>query len=251
VALPVSRLYGRVKLAIRGVCSKIDDRRPQRGFGLSETDPERTIAGPHGQEPALAKAQELRLAGVSSITAANARFAGFIAAYNWRFGREQAKGKSLPLRRHAKAGDLHRRLSPADDLDEILAWREERTVTRNLTLHYDRMILLLDPTPLTHGLVGKKVEVVNYLDGRFAVQSNGTALGFKVFDKVRTVQPGAIVDNKQLSAVLEQLKAQQAAYPAHQQRGHTARRRPANDLEAPGFPSKGTAPRRAVVAAPA
>jgi len=33
----------------------------------------------------------------------------------------------------------------------------------------------------------------------------------------RTVQPGAIVDNKRLSAVLEQVKAQQAAYPAHQQ----------------------------------
>jgi hypothetical protein len=32
------------------------------------------------------------------------------------------------------------------NLDEILAWREERTVTRNLTLHYDRMMLLLDPT---------------------------------------------------------------------------------------------------------
>jgi hypothetical protein len=45
-------------------------------------------------------------------------------------------------------------------LDEILAWREERTVTRNLTLHYDRMMLLLDPTPLARGLVRKKVEVV-------------------------------------------------------------------------------------------
>jgi hypothetical protein len=43
------------------------------------------------------------------------------------------------------AKDLHRSLSPADDLDEILAWREQRTVTRNLTLHYDRMMLLLDP----------------------------------------------------------------------------------------------------------
>jgi hypothetical protein len=28
------------------------------------------------------------------------------------------------------------------------------------------------------------------------------------------VQPGAIVDNKRLSAVLEQVKTQQAAYPA-------------------------------------
>jgi len=182
--------------------------------------------------------KELRLAGVSSITAANAWLPGFIAAYNRRFGREPANAKNL-----------HRPLSPADDLDEILAWREERTVTRNLTLHYDRMMLLLDPTPLTRGLVRKKVEVVNYPDGRFAVQFNGTALGFKVFDKIRTVQPGAIVDNKRLSAVLEQVKAQQAAYPVHQQRGHTARRRPPNNLEAPGLPSKGRAPRHAVVAA--
>jgi hypothetical protein len=31
---------------------------------------------------------------------------------------------------------------------------------------------------------------------------------------IQTVQPGAIVDNKRLSAVLEQVKAQQTAYPA-------------------------------------
>jgi len=60
-----------------------------------------------------------------------------------------------------------------------------------------------------------------------AIDGTGRPLGFRVFDKIRTVQPGAIVDNKRLSAVLEQVKAQQAAYPAHQQRGHTARRRPA------------------------
>src|SRR5947209_4104974 len=139
----------------------------------------------------------------------------------------------------------------ADDLDEILAWREERTVTRNLTLHYDRMMLLLDPPPLARGLVRKKVEVVNYPDGRFAVQFNGTTLGFKVFDKIQTVEPGAIVDNKRLSAVLEQVKAQQAAYPARQQRGHVARQRPPNNLEAPGLPSKGRAPRHGAAAASA
>jgi hypothetical protein len=151
----------------------------------------------------------------------------------------------------ANAKDLHRPLAQADDLDEILAWREERTVTRNLTLHYDRMMLILDPTALARGLVGKKVEVVNYPDGRFAVQSNGATLGFKVFDKIQTVQPGAIVDNKRLSAVLEQIKAQQADYPARQQRGHAARRRPPNNLEAPGLPSKGRAPRHGAAAASA
>ena len=184
--------------------------------------------------------KELRLAGVSSIAAANAWLPGFITAYNTRFGRDPANAKNL-----------HRPLAQADDLDEILAWREERTVTRNLTLHYDRMMLLLDPTPLARGLARKKVEVVNYPDGRFAVQSNGTALGFKVFDKIQTVPPGAIVDNKRLSAVLEHIKAQQAAYPAHRQRGHLARRRPPNNLEAPGLPSKGRAPRHGAAAAAA
>jgi hypothetical protein len=182
--------------------------------------------------------KELRLAGVSSIAAANAWLPGFITAYNTRFGRDPANAR-----------DLHRPLAQADDLDEILAWREERTVTRNLTLHYDRMMLLLDPTSLARGLVRKKVEVVNYPDGRFAVQFNGTTLGFKVFDKIQTVQPGAIVDNKRLSAVLEHVKARQAAYPARQQRGHVARQRPPNNLEAPGLPSKGRAPRRGASAA--
>jgi hypothetical protein len=183
--------------------------------------------------------KELRLAGISSIAAANAWVPAFITTYNARFSRDPANGK-----------DLHRPLTQSDDLDEILAWREERTVTRNLTLHYDRMMLLLDPTPLAHGLVHKKVEVVNYPD-RLAVQFNGTALGFTVFDKIRTVQPGAIVDNKRLSAVLEQVKRQQAAYPAHQRRGHVARRRPPNNLEAPGLPSKGRAPRHGAIAAAA
>src|ERR1700732_317172 len=155
--------------------------------------------------------KELRLAGISSMAAANAWLPGFIAAYNTRFGRDPANAK-----------DLHRPLAQADDLDEILAGREERTVTRNLPLHYDRMMLLLDPTSLARGLVRKKVEVVNYPDGRFAVQFNGAVLGFQVVDKIQTVQPGAIVDNKRLSAGLEEVKAPQAAYPTRQQRAHIA-----------------------------
>ncbi len=183
--------------------------------------------------------KELRLAEIATIEAANAWLPGFIANYNGRFGRQPANAK-----------DLHRPLTPAVDLVEILAWREERTVTQNLTLHYDRMMLLLDPTPLVRGLARKTVEVVNYPDGRFAVQFNGTTLGFRLFDKIQTVQPGAIVDNKRLSAVLAQVKARQAAYPARQQRGHSARQRPPNNFEAPGLPSKGRPPRHAAASAP-
>src|SRR5271168_194071 len=91
--------------------------------------------------------KELRLAGISTVTAANAWLPGFITGYNARFGRQPQNAK-----------DLHRPLTSADNLDEIVVWREERTVTLNLTLHYDRMMLLLDPTPFARGLVRKKVD---------------------------------------------------------------------------------------------
>jgi Winged helix-turn helix len=177
--------------------------------------------------------KELRLAGISTIAAANAWLPGFIATHNDRFSRAPANPK-----------DLHRKLTSADDLGEILAWREERTVTHNLTLHYDRMMLMLDPTPFARGLVRKKVDVVNYPDGRFAVQFEGTPLTFQVFDKIQTVEAGAIVENKRLGAVLALVKEQQAAFAPHQRRCDPRRQRPPNNLEAPGMPTKGRPSRR-------
>jgi hypothetical protein len=99
-------------------------------------------------------------------------------------------------------------------------------------------------------LVRKKVDVVNYPDGRFAVQFEGTPLTFRVFDPIQTVQPGAIVENKRLSAALALVKQRQAAYAPHQRRYDPARRRPPNNLEARGLPSSGRLPRGAIVAPP-
>ena len=161
----------------------------------------------------------------------------------------------VPNRPHrrapANAKDLHRPLTEADDLDEILAWREERTLTRNLTLRYDRMMLLLDPTPFARGLAGKKVEVVNYPDGRFAIRHEGIALPFRMFDKIQTVAPGAIVENKRLGAALAFARELQASYPPNRRRGDPRRQRPPNNLEAPGMPTKGRASRKIVAAAAA
>jgi hypothetical protein len=54
--------------------------------------------------------KELRLARISTVEAANARLPGFVEDYNERFARTPANAK-----------DLHRALTRADDLDEILA----------------------------------------------------------------------------------------------------------------------------------
>jgi hypothetical protein len=162
-----------------------------------------------------------------TVAVANAWLPDFIVGYNARFGRQPANAK-----------DLHRPLTAADNLDEILTWREVRTVTNNLTLHYDRMMLLLDPTPFARGVARKKVDVVNYPDGRFTVQFEGSSLPFRVFDKIQTVTPGAIVENKRLGAALAMVKEHQATYTPSKRRYDPARARPPNNLEAPGMPTK-------------
>jgi len=184
--------------------------------------------------------KELRLAGISTVAAANTWLPDFIAGYNARFGRPPTNAK-----------DLHRPLTAVDNLDEILTWREVRTVTNNLTLHYDRMMLLLNPTPFARGLARKKVDVVNYPDGRFTVQFEGTPLPFRVFDKIQTVTPGAIVENKRLGAALAMVREHQATYTPNKRRYDPARSRPPNNLEAPGLPTKNRSGHGRVAAAQA
>jgi hypothetical protein len=91
--------------------------------------------------------------------------------------------------------------------------------------------------------------VVNYLHGRLAVRHDGVALPFRVFDKIQTVAPGAIVENNQLGAALAFARELQASYPPNRRRGDPRRQRPPNNLEAPGLPTKGRPSRKVLAAA--
>ena len=84
---------------------------------------------------------------------------GFLADYNVRFGKEPHNPK-----------DLHRPLAAGDDLTDVFAWREERTVSNSLTLQYDKVVFLLEPNGITRELRRKRVTVVDYPDGRLAIR---------------------------------------------------------------------------------
>ena len=103
--------------------------------------------------------KELRLAGVSDMEAANAFAPRFLENYNARFAKAPANAK-----------DLHRALRPRDDLDQILAWRELRHVSQNLTLQYDKVLFILNDTPEARDAMGQKVEVVDLLDGGLEIR---------------------------------------------------------------------------------
>jgi len=157
--------------------------------------------------------KELRLAGVSDAEQANALLPAFIEHYNARFAR-------VP----ASSSDAHRPLGAHDDIDFAFCWREQRSVSKNLTLQYDKVLFLLDDSPVARTSIGKQVTVCDYPDGRIEVRWQGVPLTFRIFDKIRQVRQAAIVENKHLDAALEMARQLQAQMPA-QRRSSTAPRR--------------------------
>ncbi len=51
--------------------------------------------------------------------------------------------------------------------------------------------------------------VVDYPDGRLAIRYRGVELAYRTFDKLRQVDQGAIVENKQLGAALAFIREEQ------------------------------------------
>ena len=140
----------------------------------------------------------LRLEGIATLEAANAFLPGFLERFNAKFAKVPASDR-----------DLHRPLTEFDDLDEILSWQEERTVSNSLTVQYDRVVYLLEPNDVTKDLRRKKVRVHDYPDGTLAIKYQGADLPYSVFDKVRQVKQADVVSNKRLGAVLKYVQEQQ------------------------------------------
>jgi hypothetical protein len=143
--------------------------------------------------------KELRLQRISTVDGANEFMPTFIDDYNRRFGK-------LPRDRH----DAHRAIRKDEDLDAIFAWREYRKVTDSLTLRYERKMYLLKDTPDNRRHIGKYIEVFQFPDGRIEIRVAGVSLPYSTYNKIGTIDHGAIVDNKRLSQVLRTAQIVQA-----------------------------------------
>lgn len=153
----------------------------------------------------------MRLEGISSIEGANAFLPGYMVRHNARFARPAFDSR-----------DLHRPLAPHDDLRAIMVWREQRSVTSALTLHYNKAMFILEPTEIARKLVRKRVMVCEYPDGRLEIQHEGHILPYRHFDKMRQVRQPTIVENRHLDAALLLAKEIQAIAPHHRQRNNNA-----------------------------
>ena len=142
--------------------------------------------------------KEFRLQGVSSIAAGNAALPAFMASYNARFAKVAADGH-----------DMHRPVGAFDDIDSAFSWQEERTVSCNLTLQYDKMLFLLQPDEITRGLARKRVTVHDFPNGRFEIRHQGRSLPFLPFDKHGAVMQARVVARKNLGVAVTAVRATQ------------------------------------------
>ena len=143
--------------------------------------------------------KEMRLSGIDTLAAGNAFLPAFMENYNARFAKAPFEDR-----------DVHRALVVGhDDLDDAFAWKEERTVSVNLTLQYDQVLFILEPTGIARSLARKRVTVIDYPDGRLAIRYNGVDLPYRTFDKRPQVNQAAIVENKRLGPILAYIAEQQ------------------------------------------
>ncbi len=123
--------------------------------------------------------KELRLAGISTITEANVFIRDrYLPKHNRKFAVMARQG-----------GDAHRPVV-GYDLDAILATKEERIVTNDLTIRYQTRWFQLTPNQRTIVRPKHVVTVSTHLDGHFSLHHGRTLLDFtEVHEQPRRTQP--------------------------------------------------------------
>jgi transposase len=143
--------------------------------------------------------KELRLENVCDMHAGNHFLPAFLERFNERFALHATRPENL-----------HRPLNvKIDGLKDILCHREQRYVSDQLTMSYDRKQIILERSKLSEDLGGKYVDLYEFPDGTLEFRWKGHSLPYRVFSKDQRVSHTAIVENKRLGHALSLIKAQQ------------------------------------------
>jgi len=134
--------------------------------------------------------KELRLQDISDIKSANDFLPGFIKDFNRRFAK-------IP----ASSTNLHRkRQLPPKLLRHILSHQHERTITKNLEVHYQNKVYQIQSK--TPGYTMRKAKIKVHDDcGKVTLIYKGKSLPYKIFEKHQNVT--LIASSKQVNSMLE------------------------------------------------
>ena len=133
--------------------------------------------------------KELRLRGISNRVAGNAYLPEFIADFNRRFAVEPRSSV-----------DAHRPLTAKDDLAHILTWQETRSLSKNLTLQFQKVVYQIQTDRPTYALRKAQVIVCVNAQEDITILYNGKTLPYTIY-KQQTKQ-AQVVSTKQLDLAL-------------------------------------------------
>ena len=138
--------------------------------------------------------KELRLQKISSMEAANAFAPEYMLDFNRRFA-VQARSNH----------DAHRPLSfSEEELDIIFSLKETRTLSKNLTLQYKKVIYQIQTTRPTYALRHAQVTVCQNAQGDIKILYKGRSLDYTVFHKQQ--RQAEVVMSKEVDTHLKKSK---------------------------------------------
>lgn len=143
--------------------------------------------------------KELRLRGLNDPAAAEPFLPVFIADHNQRFAQPPRVGH-----------DAHRALHADDDLARIFTWQDTRQISRNLTVHHQRDLYVIEDSVENRRLRGTTALVREAADGSLTLWAQGRRLVSQRHRKDHAqLDPGIVVDHKHLDGVFDMIAAQQ------------------------------------------
>jgi len=146
--------------------------------------------------------KEMRLRGISSMTDGNAYVPQFMADLNQRFAVEARS-----------AVNAHRPLTAKDDLARILTWQETRTLSKNLTLQFEKVVYQIQTNRPTYALRQAQVTVCVNPQEEMTILYNGKALPYTFYKQ--QAKQAEIVSAKQLDQTLQQKRLPTKPAPDH------------------------------------
>lgn len=146
--------------------------------------------------------KEMRLRKIKSRDAGNAYLPEFLADFNQRFAE--------PPR---SAVDLHRPLTAKEDLARILTWQETRTLSKNLTLQFQKTVYQIQTERPTYALRNALVTVCVNAQDQITILYNGKSLPYSIYNL--QAQQAEVVSAKHIDLALRKPHLPSKPAPDH------------------------------------
>jgi transposase len=146
--------------------------------------------------------KEMRLRGISNMIDGNAYLPEFMTDLNQRFAVEARSSVNA-----------HRPLTAKEDLARILTWQETRTLSKNLTLQFQKTVYQIQTDRPSYALRKAQVTVCVNAQEEITLLYNGKTLSFSIYHQ--QAKQAEIVSTKQLPQALNQRRLPPKPAPDH------------------------------------